>query len=473
MSLAPTLQLRTGQSLVMTPQLQQAIHLLTLSNLELEAVVADAVAANPLLDHGSDEGGREEGAATADAEPEPPLDLDAAHEARAGEEGDRPAGPRLDGGGSDGGSGEAFDFDRLAGEGPTLADHLLTQAGLALSGPALAIAADLIAQIDPAGYLTAGTSEVAERLRVPLAEVERVLATVQTFDPTGVGARDLAECLAIQAREADRHDPCMARLIANLPLVARGALPQLRRLCDVDDEDLADMIAELRGYDPKPGLAFGGEAAVAIEPDLFVTPTAVGWAVELNTATLPRAIVDRAYYVEVRAGATEADRAWLDERLADARWLVRALDQRRRTILKVAAELVEQQAGFFRHGVSALRPLTLAAVADKVGVHETTVSRVTKGKHLACPRGTFELKWFFTSGVAAGDGGEASAAAVKADIAKLVAAETADAVLSDDQLMAALKERGYDLARRTVAKYREAEGIGSSVARRRRFKLGG
>ncbi len=469
MSLAPTLQLRTGQSLVMTPQLRQAIHLLTLSNLELEAVVADAVAANPLLDDGR--GG--DSVETPDAEPDSPLDLDAAQEAGAGEEGDRPAGPRLDTGGADGGSGEAFDFDRLAGDGPTLAEHLLAQAGRALSGPALAIAADLIAHIDLAGYLTATAPEVGERLGASPGKVERVLAVVQGFEPTGVGARDLAECLAIQAREADRYDPCMARLIANLPLVARGALPQLRRLCEVDDEDLADMIAELRAYDPKPGLRFGGEPVVAIQPDLFVTPTAAGWAVELNAATLPRAVVNRAYYVEVCHGIAKADRAWLDERLADARWLVRTLDQRRRTILKVAAELVEQQAGFFRHGVSALRPLTLAAVADKVGVHETTVSRVTRGKHLSCPRGTFELKWFFTSGVAAGDGEEASATAVKAAIVRLVAAETADGVLSDDALMTALKEQGFDLARRTVAKYREAEGIGSSVARRRRFRLGG
>ncbi len=470
MSLSPTLQLKTGQSLVLTPQLQQAIHLLTLSNLELDVVVAEAVAANPLLADPRGDDGAE--APATPTEPDPPLDLEAAQEMRVGEDGERPAGPRLDDAGPHA-SGEAFDFDRLAHDGPTLAEHLLVQAGLALSGPSLAIAADLIGQIDPAGYLLTDVAEVAFRLGVSEREVERVLAVVQGFDPTGVGARDLAECLALQARDADRYDPCMARLIANLPLVARGALPQLRRLCDVDDEDLGDMIVELRGYDPKPGLRFGGEPATAIEPDLFVTPTRAGWAVELNAATLPRAVVNRAYYVEVCEGAGQSDRAWLDERLAEARWLVRSLDQRRRTILKVAAELVEQQAGFFREGVSALRPLTLATVADKIGVHETTVSRVTKGKHLSCPRGTFELKWFFTSGVAAAGGGEASAATVKAEIARLVARETADTVLSDDQLMAALKDRGFDLARRTVAKYREAEGIGSSVARRRRFKLGG
>lgn len=467
MTLGPALQLRTGQSLVLTPQLQHAIHLLTLSNLELEAVVAEAMADNPLLT----DGGGDEAATEREAEADAPLDLEAAAEVGAGEDGDRPAGsapdlPSL-------GSGEGFDFDRLSGDGPTLADHLLAQAGLALSGPRLAIAAELIAWVDPAGYLTTTVGEVSERLGVATEEVTGVLTVLQSFDPTGVGARDLAECLALQARDADRFDPCMARLIENLALVARGDLARLRGLCEVDDEDLADMIAELRGYDPKPGLRFGGEPAVAVVPDLFVHETAAGWAVELNASTLPRALVDRDYYVQVSAGCGAGERGWLDERMADARWLVRALDQRQRTILSVASELVRRQDGFFRHGVAAMRPLTLATVADAVGVHETTVSRVTKGKHLACARGTFALKWFFTSGVGTADGEDASAVAVKAAILRLVAAETADAVLSDDAIMSALKAEGYQLARRTVAKYREAEGIGSSVARRRRLKIGG
>ena len=469
MTLAPSLQLRQSQSLVMTPQLQQAIHILSLTNVELEAVVAEAAAANPLLDDGTRDTAAHTPGAPA-SETESPLDLDAEREAHVGEDGDRPAGPVPD---RPGGSGEAFDFDRVAGEEPTLADHLLAQAGMALSGPPLAIAAALIAHIDAAGYLTADTGELAEALGTDTNEVETVLATVQSFDPTGVGARTLAECLTLQAREADRHDPCMERLIANLPFVARGDLPRLRRLCDVDEEDLADMIAELRGYDPKPGLRFAFEPAISVEPDLFVHETGAGFAVELNTATLPRAVVDRDYYLRVSDRCGKAERAWLDERLADASWLVRTLDQRRRTILKVAAELVSQQEGFFRRGVAALKPLTLATVADAVGVHETTVSRVTKGKYLACARGQFEMKWFFSSGVGSGDGEEASATAVKAAIVQLVAAETPDTVLSDDALMAALKAEGFDLARRTVAKYREAEGIGSSVARRRRFRLGG
>lgn len=328
MTLAPGLQLRTGQSLVMTPQLQHTIHLLTLTNQELDVAVTDAVAGNPLLEDGGGDDGADAAAVpdTMAAVPDDaPLDLTAATEARAGEDGDTPAGPRLDAGAPTG-TGEAFDFDRLESAGPGLHDHLLAQASHALAGPELAVAAHLIAHIDEAGYLTEPLADVSARLGVPLAMVEAVLAVVHTFDPTGVGARDLAECLALQLREADRCDPCMATLLANLPLLAAGARSQLRRLCGVDDDDLTDMIREVRACDPKPGLRFGGEAAVAVEPDLFVTETRAGWSVELNAATLPRPVVNRAYYLELRVGIGKADRAWLDERLADATWLIRTLD---------------------------------------------------------------------------------------------------------------------------------------------------
>ena len=462
MTLAPGLQLRTGQSLVMTPQLQRAIHLLTLTNLELHAVVADAMADNPLLDEGVGEESSGEPSADADAVDGPPS-----------EEGDAPAGPRLDASASPAG-GEAFDFDRVEPAAPSLADHLLAQAGQALSGPELTVASHLVALLDEAGYLLEPLDGIATRLGVPPATAQRALTALQGFDPPGVGARDLAECLALQLREVDRCDPAMERLLAHLPLLAQGALPKLRRLCGVDEDDLADMIREVRACDPRPGLRFGADAAHAVVPDLFVTRTSDGWSVELNAATLPRPVVDRAYYLQLKAGCAKAERAWLDERLADATWLIRTLDGRQRTILKVAGELVRRQDGFFRHGVGHLRPLTLAQVADAVGVHETTVSRVTKGKHLQCARGLFELKWFFTGGVGGADGEEgASAASVKAAIRQLVAAETVTSVLSDDQLMTALAARGFALARRTVAKYREAEGIGSSVARRRRFRLDG
>ncbi|SNS81170.1 RNA polymerase, sigma 54 subunit, RpoN/SigL [Sphingomonas laterariae] len=507
MALGPRLDLRQSQSLVMTPQLQQAIKLLALSNLEIEAFITEELEKNPLLEAGAGEGERPEsgsdgpeGAAdfaedfeggdgpdepatadrlmeTGDAGADAPLDVD--YDAEVFQHDSIADAPRgLDGGlgldlaASGGGySEDGPDFSGMAGE-LSLHDHLLAQAGSCLSGGDLAIAAMIVDLIDEAGYFTASLLELSQRLGVPLFQVERVLGVVHSFDPTGVGARTLAECIALQAREADRYDPAMARLIDNLDLLARGALPQLRRICGVDEEDMADMIRELRGYDPKPGLRFGGTRIEAVTPDLFIARTRAGWAIELNAATLPRVLVNRNYYVELASGPQDkAGKAWLADCLASANWLVKALDQRQRTILKVATELVKQQEAFFTRGVEHLRPLTLKAVADAIGMHESTVSRVTSNKYLSCERGLFELKYFFTSAIQAADGGDAvSAEAVKSHIAKLIAGE-GDDILSDDKLVELLKARGFDIARRTVAKYREALGLGSSVQRRRQRAL--
>jgi RNA polymerase sigma-54 factor len=245
-------------------------------------------------------------------------------------------------------------------------------------------------------------------------------------------------------------------------------------MCEVDDEDFADMLAELRAYDPKPGLKFDGSEGAPVVPDVLVTGDAdKGWHIALNQATLPRLVLNRSYYVELRNScADKLSRSWLGEKLADARALVKALDQRQKTILKVAAEIVKQQEGFFRRGVSQLKPLTLRTVAEAIGMHESTVSRVTSNKYLTCKRGTFELKYFFTSGIASTDGeGAVSAETVKAEIRALCDAESPEDILSDDKLVELLHAKGFDLARRTVAKYREAIGIGSSVQRRRQKRL--
>ncbi|MFM9978350.1 MAG: RNA polymerase factor sigma-54 [Sphingomonadaceae bacterium] len=480
MSLAPRLDLRQSQSLVMTPQLQQAIKLLALSNLEIEAFIAEEVERNPLLESSPDDADdaadgaleavavSDEGAADQTPEidsvpSEPALDPEIVAETFSSDStADSVATPSDDG----------IDFDSFAGPSASLIDHLMAQAGEVLSGADLAVATQLIDMIDEAGYLSGSLLELAQRLGITLAAVERVLAVIQRFEPTGVAARSLAECLMLQAKEADRYDPCMAVLIGNLDLLALGRIGQLQRLCMVDDEDMADMIRELRSYDPKPGLRFGGARIEAITPDVFVAQTGKGWRVEINGASLPRVLLDRRYHAELVAGARDkAARAWLSDCVASANWLIKALDQRQRTIVKVATELVKQQEGFFLSGVSALRPLTLRTVAEAVGLHESTVSRVTSNKYLGCARGVFELKYFFTSGVATsidGVGGEAaSALAVKAAIKALIAEEAADAILSDDTLVDLLKAKGFDLARRTVAKYREAIGIGSSVQRRR------
>ncbi|WP_374530174.1 RNA polymerase factor sigma-54 [Novosphingobium sp.] len=492
MALGPRLDLRQSQSLVMTPQLQQAIKLLTLSNLEIEAFIGDALESNPLLEIGDTAPPQVEaiGGDEADlrrttletspadqliaegrAEDDRPLDIDVTALDRDRDTGDWSADLRSAGGED----GPGID-ERGEGE-KSLADHLDAQLGPASKDPREAfVARHIVGLLDDAGYLPVTLREVAADLGISLAEAEAGLDLVQSLDPTGVGARSLSECLTLQAKEADRYDPCMARLLDNLDLLAKGELARLKRMCGVDDEDFADMLAELRGYDPKPGLRFGGGGGDPVTPDILVTPRADGgWDIRLNEATLPRLIVNRSYYVEMRGACDDkAARGWLSDKLADANWLVKALDQRQKTILKVAAELVKQQDGFFRHGVSQLKPLTLRAVAEAISMHESTVSRVTSNKYLSCERGTFELKYFFTSGVGAVDGeGGASAEAVKAAIKQLIDAEDPKAILSDDALVDLLKARGYDLARRTVAKYREAIGLGSSVQRRRQKALAG
>jgi len=498
MALGPRLDLRQSQSLVMTPQLQQAIKLLALSNLEIEAFIGEAIEANPLLEVGSaapaaaetveppEEARRtslesspvDQLVAEGRAGDDRPLDIDDTALDRDRDTGDWSAEYRVAASGDDDGN---F-LENRAAEEVSLAQHLTAQIGGAASDPQQAfIARHIIGLLDEAGYLTVPLRDVADELGVTRSEAEGALALIQSLDPTGVGARSLSECIALQAIEADRHDPAMARLIENLDLVARGEFARLKRMCGVDDEDFADMLAELRGYDPKPGLRFGGGGGDPVVPDIVVTPRAGvdgepgGWDITLNQATLPRLIINRTYYVEMRGACDDkAARGWLSEKLADANWLVKALDQRARTILKVTSELVKQQDGFFRQGVSALKPLTLRTVAEAIGMHESTVSRVTSAKYLTCERGTFELKYFFTSGVGAtgGEGG-ASAEAVKAAIKTLIDAEDPKAILSDDALVDLLKAKGYDLARRTVAKYREAIGLGSSVQRRRQKALAG
>ena len=485
MSLSLRLDLRQSQTLVMTPQLQQAIKLLQLSNLELDAYIAEELAKNPLLEARSDEepGEQPAGEFAADeeagddapddpgaddlilgsADDDRPLDVDWTSEALETDSfadvvGAAPA-------------NEAFDFERVQYSAASLAEHLIDQLHGA-SGPEGDIARVIAQTLDETGYLTVPLNQIAELSGAPMPVVERALQIVQGLDPPGVAARSLAECLALQAKAADRHDPAMARLIDNLDLLSKGRMNDLKRICGVDDEDLADMVRELRAYDPKPGCQFSGAAAEDVAPDVFVRRTRSGFAVELNQATLPRLLVNRRYYQELKSGPQDKrSRAWLSECLASTSWLVKALDQRARTIVKVVSEIVKRQQGFFERGVSAMKPLTLREVAEAIEMHESTVSRATQNKYLLCDRGMFELKYFFGSGVGSGDGEGAAAEAVKAAIGKLIAAESA--ILSDDDLVDLLKMQGFDVARRTVAKYREAMGIGSSIQRRRQRKMAG
>jgi RNA polymerase sigma-54 factor len=370
-----------------------------------------------------------------------------------------------------GGGEEAFDFDRVEYSAGSLAEHLLGQLH-GVGGIEGNIARVIAETMDESGYLTVPLAEIALATATPLATVEKALAIVQGLEPAGVGARSLAECLALQAVAADRYDPAMARLIDNLELLSKGRTTDLKRICGVDDEDLADMIRELRAYDPKPGTQFSAIAAEDVTPDVFVRKTRAGYAVELNQATLPRVLVNRRYYQELKSGPQDKkSRAWLGECLQSANWLVKALDQRARTIVKVVSEIVKRQQGFFDRGVSAMKPMTLREVAEAIEMHESTVSRVTSNKYLLCDRGLYELKYFFGSGVASAEGDGAAAEAVKAAIKELIDAE--DEILSDDAMAGLLKNRGFDVARRTVVKYREAMGIGSSIQRRRLRKIAG
>jgi RNA polymerase sigma-54 factor len=353
----------------------------------------------------------------------------------------------------------------------TLADHLARQLALTVADPARRMIGQyLIDLVDDAGYLTGDLALVAEKLGAPLSEVDAVLAILQSFDPAGVGARDLTECLAIQLKERDRFDPAMQALVAHLDLLAKRDLAALRRICRVGEEDLSDMIGEIRKLNPKPGLAFGSAHVQPIVPDVFVRPGPHGgFTVELNSDTLPKVLVNQTYHAELaKTAKNEKEKTYLANCLQNATWLLRALDQRAKTILKVSTEIVRQQDAFFVQGVQHLRPLNLKTIADAIGMHESTVSRVTANKYMATNRGIFELKYFFTSAIASADGGEAhSAEAVRHRIRQLIDAESPHHVLSDDTIVEKLHEAGIDIARRTVAKYREAMRIASSVQRRR------
>ena len=485
MGLGPSLSIRQSQQLVLTPQLRQAIQLLQLSNLELDAFLAEELSKNPLLeaqsgepgdeqptgdflgeDSDSDEAPDDPGAddlIMGQADDDRPLDMDWQSEAL---ETDSFSDVVTSGGGE-----EAFDFDRVQYAASSLAEHLQDQLHGA-SGDVGDLARIIAETLEETGYLTVPLDQIAELTGAPIEKVEAALSLVQGLEPAGVGARSLAECLALQAKGADRYDPAMARLIDNLDLLSKGRTNDLKRICGVDDEDLADMIRELRAFDPKPGCQFSAQAAQDVTPDVFVRPTRGGFAVELNQATLPRLLVNRRYYQELKTGPQDkASRAWLSECLQSASWLVKALDQRARTIVKTVSEIVRRQQGFFERGVSAMKPMTLREVADAIGMHESTISRVTSNKYLLCDRGLYELKYFFGSGVASAEGEGAAAEAVKAGIREIIEAETE--VLSDDAIAALLKQRGFDVARRTVVKYRESMGIGSSIQRRRLRKIAG
>ena len=507
MALSQKLQLKQGQALVMTPQLMQAIKLLQLSSLDLVSYVEAELERNPLLERGDEprtaDGDSSVASPDRDDRGDSPQDAagdggradnwDAEQiEPTRGEIEDRfetnlenvypddrteTGAPQetpgysewasVGRGGSDSGD---YNLESFVSVETTLAEHLARQLTLAITDPVERIIGQhLVDLVDEAGYVRGDLPAIAEKLGAPSEQVEKVLLVLQTFDPPGVCARDLSECLAIQLRERDRYDPAMRALIEHLDLLAKRDYAELKRVCGVDEEDLKDMTAEIRRLNPKPGLAFGGGVVQPVVPDVFVRAHPDGtWAIELNSETLPRVLVNQSYYAKVSKNVSEKERSFLTECLQTATWLTRALDQRARTILKVSTEIVRQQDAFLAYGVQHLRPLNLRTVADAIGMHESTVSRVTANKYMATPRGIFELKYFFSSSIAATGYGEAhSSEAVRHRIKEMIDAEKPEAVLSDDTIVQRLREAGIEIARRTVAKYREAMRIPSSVQRRR------
>ncbi len=508
MALSTKLELKQGQQLVMTPQLQQAIRLLQLSNIELTQYVETELERNPLLE--ADDGA--DGPTRSDSDQNDQVEYGKAEEPASATEADGewvdldkpvadPAGtfdteyenvypdstPADHSGASDAsawaslrqrgaGSGDDVNIESYLSNDITLREHLSAQVPLVVSDPIdRLIGQYLVDMVDDAGYLPAEIDTIAERLGAPQEQVERVLTSLQTLDPPGVFARSLAECLALQLKEQNRYDPIVSRFLDNLHLLAGHNFPALRKAVGIEMDELLEIVAEIKKLNPKPGLKFGSEQVQAVVPDVLVRAAPDGtWIIELNTDTLPRVLVNRSYLATVsQATGSASDRNYLLECLQTANWLVKSLDQRARTILRVAEEIVRQQDGFFTHGVQHLRPLNLRTVADAISMHESTVSRVTSNKYMATPRGIFEMKYFFTSAIAsADDSGEShSSEAVRHRIKQMIDGEAPASVLSDDKIVELLKGDGIDIARRTVAKYREAMRIPSSVQRRRDKRL--
>ncbi len=481
-SFAPRLDLRQSQSLVMTPQLRQAIQLLQYSNLEASAFIEEELLKNPLLE-------RDDGSETV-AAPDPtpvetadsatlaesatmpeadaaPLDVDTTNLYDAGTGGESYGG----GGGSD----EDWNpMDALEAQRPNLREHLEQQARLAFPRrEELLIAAALIAVLDPAGRLSETPEALAAALGVELPLLEAVRAKMMRFDPPGLFATSLAECLAAQLAELNRLDPAMQALLDHLELLGRRELRRLQEICGVDAADMADMVAEIRRLDPKPGLCFDSEPLRPLIPDVLMRPAPVtedggsDWLLEINPETMPRLLIRRGFHGKLLASASRDTKSFLSEQMQSATWLVKALESRAQTILRVSAEIVRRQDGFFRHGISHLRPLTLRDVAVEVELHESTISRVTSNKSIATPRGIFELKFFFTTALAGANGETHSAEMVRHRVGQIIAAESPKNILSDDAVASLLQKEGIDIARRTVAKYREALRIPGSAQRKR------
>ena len=505
MAIMQRLEIRQSQSLIMTPQLMQAIKLLQMSNLDIATYVENELESNPFLEVAEPEatpsvettqpasGADEKYPESAVSEDDPNWmnkDLDKSQQDMSGtldtdlsnvfpddQIKPKPADaqpmpdPWLSTVTKNGGGSGDLNLEAMIASEISLIDVLSQQINLATSDPKTRlIAQHLINDIDARGYISTDLEELAARFGTDFRSIEDCLFLVHQCEPSGIGARDLEECLTIQLKELNRFDPAMAALLQNLDILAKLDLMALEGICGVNREDLEDMIFEIRALNPRPGSAYGDFVIQPMIPDVFVRATPEGgWNVELNTNTLPRVLVNQSYYSTISGSANGTqDKTYLSDCMQNANWLVKSLDQRARTILKVSSEIVKMQDAFFTYGISHLRPLNLKTIADAIEMHESTVSRVTSNKYMSTSRGIFELKYFFSSSINATKGGaEHSSEAVRHEIQTLIHNEVPGKILSDDAIVRILKTTGIDIARRTVAKYREGMGIGSSVQRRR------
>ncbi len=480
-----SLDLRQSQSLVMTPQLQQAIKLLQLNNIELNEFIEEEMERNPLLE--KDESSVDSPAGENAEEPSPAKSesdsmdttFDSAYESSssAGDM-DTSNSSSVGSGGSSKFEDPDYSFENRLADEKSLREHLQEQLFLAFDDQRdRMIGAMLIDQLNESGYLQSNPKELAEQLGCKIERIERLLVKMKGFDPTGVFASGLAECLSLQLEEKGTLDTYMRTLLDNLDMLANYEHKKLADLCGVNETYLQDMVTEIRECNPKPAGEFEHLVVQTAIPDVIMKrlPTHMGggWRVELNTDTLPRVLINQEYYAEVKsaAGSDKASKEYITTQMNNASWLVKAMDQRAKTILKVSAEIIEEQDAFFNYGIEFLRPMKLTDIAEKIDMHESTVSRVTTNKYIATPRGIFELKFFFTTALGGEDGGMThSSESVKARIKSMIEAEDPKKILSDDSLVDMLKEEKIEIARRTVAKYREAMHIGSSVQRRKQKK---
>ncbi len=458
------LDLKQSQNLVMTPQLQQAIKLLQLNNLEIAEFIEEEIAQNPLLEKEEPKESNEP-SDTPDKAESKQEDFDAGSAMAEMGTGGNTSFDKLD---------DAFENSISRPE--TLRDHLNKQLLVSITDPCdQMIGALLIDQLDEAGYLRSSVTELSEKLGCSTERLGKVLDTLKQFDPTGIFARDLEECLTLQLEEQGKLDVPTRTLLNNLKMLADHDFKKLAKTCDVNETYLGDMINDIKALNPKPASDFDHMVVQTAIPDVLMKKLPKnlggGWRIELNTATLPKVLVNNVYYKEVASTATQKkDKEYLSNQLSSANWLVRSLDQRAQTILKTAAEIVEQQDAFFNYGIEFLKPLNLKDISEEIEMHESTVSRVTTNKYIGTPRGIFELKYFFSTGLVNEAGVTHSAESIRVRIKTLTNEEDTQKILSDDKIVDILKAEGIDIARRTVAKYRESLQIPSSVQRRKQKK---